>query len=90
MHNTICLVVIVCMVYKQEVKRYLEEGQVGERLDFHSKCKISSAGYLIIHNPIYNISQLLVGISLMLLAFLERPTFIEVPYMVSMYLLYIN
>ena len=80
----ICLVVIICMVYKQEAKIYLEEGRRGDRLDFHPETVISYASYLVIHNSVYSISQSLVGILLMLLAFLERPSFIDVPNCVSM------
>ena len=78
------------MLCKQEAKIYIEEGRLGERLDFHPETYISYASYLAIHNSLYYISQLLVGILLMLLAFLERPSFIEVPNWVRMHISYVT
>jgi len=68
----------------QEAAIYLLEGLEDEDLDFHPTVKRSYKAYMIIHNRAYSISVFLVCILLMLLAFLEKPTFLDVSVHVSL------
>ena len=62
---------------------YLQEGVENEKLWHHPTDAKSYWAYMVIHNPVYYISEFLTCVLLMLLAFLEKPTFIAVPIQVS-------
>ena len=63
----------------QEAAIYLLEGVENEKLWHHPTDAKSYWAYKVIHNPVYYVTEFLTCLLLMLLAFLERPTFINVP-----------
>jgi len=68
---------------KQEAAIYLQEGEENEKLYHHPSSAISYWAYKVLHNPVYYISEFVVSVILMFLAFLEKPTFLDVPVWVS-------
>ncbi|XP_065919465.1 two pore channel protein 1-like isoform X2 [Dysidea avara] len=67
----------VCSDY-QEAAIYLREGKENEKLYYHPSSPTSYWAYMVLHNPIYYIAEFAASLMLMLLAFLEEPTFLSV------------
>ncbi|XP_065889561.1 two pore channel protein 1-like isoform X2 [Dysidea avara] len=68
----------VCSAY-QEAAIYLREGEENEKLYHHPSSVTSYWAYMVLHNPVYYIAEFAVSVLLMLLAFLEKPTFLDIP-----------
>ena len=68
----------------QEANIYLIEGVNYEHLSYHPSDARKYRAYRVIHYPLYYVTEVLVCVLLMLLAFLEEPTFIDVPIEVRM------
>ena len=63
----------------------MQEGVENEKLLHHPTDTKSYWAYMMIHHPVYYITELIVCVLLMLLAFLERPEFFHgVPFQVSL------
>ena len=63
----------------QEATIYLKEGANYEHLSYHPSDARRYIAYKVIHHPVYYVTEVLVCVMLMLLAFLEDPTYIDVP-----------
>lgn len=61
----------------------MQEGVENEKLWHHPTDAKSYWAYMVIHHPVYYISEFMTCVLLMLLAILERPTFLDVPVQVS-------
>lgn len=66
----------VCNKY-QEAALYLAEGLEDEDLDNHPTNARCYRAYRVFHNPVYYITELIVCILLLLLGFIEEPTFLD-------------
>lgn len=64
----------------------MKEGVENERFYHHPTDSKSFWAYLAIHHPMYYITEVIVCILLMLLAFIENPSFFHVPVQVSIFM----
>jgi len=57
----------------------LQEGEENEKLYHHPSSATSYWAYMVLHNPVYYIAEFSISVLLMVLALLEKPTFLDVP-----------
>lgn len=81
------LSLLTTYTFTQEAAIYLKEGIENERLCHHPTDSKSFWAYMAIHHPAYYITEVIVCVLLMFLAFIEKPScFPDMPVEVSIFM----